>query len=64
MRLIIDLSQSPQGRLEGSVTHPGSAAMISFEGIVELIGVLERHLRAEADSSPVKPPEQDFPDVN
>jgi hypothetical protein len=64
MRLIIDLSQSPQGRLEGSVTHPESTEMINFEGIVELIGVLEQHLRAEADSTPVEPREPDFPDLN
>jgi hypothetical protein len=47
MRLIIDLSQTDSGRLEGSVTHPTSTAKIDFEGIVELVGVLEQHLRAE-----------------
>lgn len=48
MRLILELSQTPQGRLEGSVARPGSAAELSFEGIVELVGVLEQHLRAPA----------------
>jgi hypothetical protein len=50
MRLIIDLDQSSQGRLEGSVTQPDTAATIPFEGVVELVGVLEQHLRAAAES--------------
>jgi len=47
MRLIIDLSQTAQGRLEGSVTRPDSAATVDFEGVIELVGVLEQHLRAD-----------------
>ncbi|WP_157018188.1 hypothetical protein [Cryptosporangium arvum] len=46
MRLIIELSQTPQGRLEGSVARPDSVDELQFEGIVELVGVLEQHLRA------------------
>jgi hypothetical protein len=47
MRLIIELSQSNQGRLDGTVTHPVTAAEIPFEGVVELVGVLEQHLRSD-----------------
>jgi hypothetical protein len=47
MRLIIELSQTAQGRLEGSVACPDSGTGLSFEGVVELVGVLEQHLRAE-----------------
>lgn len=46
MRLIIELSQTAQGRLEGRVVHPGSTSDLPFEGIIELVGVLEQHLRA------------------
>lgn len=52
MRLIIDLNQSPQGRLEGSVTHPVTAARVTFEGVIELIGILEQHLRTETETAP------------
>lgn len=50
MRLIIELSQTPQGRLEGSVARPDSASELPFEGIVELVGVLEQHLRAPVET--------------
>ena len=47
MRLIIELSQNPQGRLESSVAHPDDPTTVGFDGIIELVGVLEQHLRAE-----------------
>ncbi|SHM52545.1 hypothetical protein [Cryptosporangium aurantiacum] len=57
MRLIIELSQTAQGRLEGSVARPNSSNELSFEGVVELVGVLEQLLRAgkptgEPDTTP------------
>ena len=62
MRLIIDLSQSPQGRLEGSITHPVTAATITFEGVIELVGVLEQHLRAETETAPTASLDLNSPD--
>jgi len=62
MRLIIELSQTAQGRLEGSVTRPNSETGrpdpdtgLSFEGVVELVGVLEQHLRARPEADPPDP---------
>jgi hypothetical protein len=41
LRIILDVRQASTGRLEGSVRTPGSRAAKSFEGILELVGIIE-----------------------
>lgn len=44
MRIILDVRQASTGRLEGSVRTPGSRAAKPFEGILELVGLIEAYL--------------------
>ena len=41
MRIILDVRQASTGRLEGSVRTPGSRVAAPFEGILELVGIIE-----------------------
>lgn len=44
MRVIVDLREGQDGRLQGTVASAGSAAAMPFDGIIELVGVLESTL--------------------
>lgn len=41
LRIILDVRQASTGRLEGSVRTPGSSVAEPFEGILELVGIIE-----------------------
>jgi len=41
LRIILDVRQASTGRLEGSVRTPESTAAEPFEGILELVGIIE-----------------------
>lgn len=41
LRIILDVRQASTGRLEGSVRKPGSSVAEPFEGILELVGIIE-----------------------
>lgn len=51
LRIILDVRQASTGRLEGSVSTPDSRVQKPFEGILELVGLIESYL-----ASPFAPP--------
>jgi hypothetical protein len=46
LRIILEVRQDSSGRFEGSVQAPDSHAARPFEGILELVGLLEACLAA------------------
>ena len=52
MRIVLDVRQTADGRLAGDVQMAGSRATRPFEGIIELVGVIEAFL-ASPPSAPV-----------
>ena len=44
MRIVLDVRQTADGRLAGDVQMAGSRATRPFEGIIELVGVIEAFL--------------------
>jgi hypothetical protein len=44
LRIILDVRQASTGRLEGSVRTPDSGVAKPFEGILELVGLIEFYL--------------------
>jgi len=44
LRIILDVQQAATGRLEGSVCTPDSRVAKPFEGILELVGLIEAYL--------------------
>ena len=52
MRIVLDVRQTADGRLAGDVQMAGSRATRPFEGIIELVGVIEAFL-ANPLSAPV-----------
>jgi len=44
LRIILDVRQAATGRLEGSVRTPDSRVAKPFEGILELVGLIESYL--------------------
>ena len=41
MRIVLDVQQAADGRLAGDVRLAGSRATRPFEGIIELVGLIE-----------------------
>ena len=41
MRLVLDIDQSPEGRIEGSVGPVGAQAPTPFSGVLELVATVE-----------------------
>lgn len=41
MRIVLDVQQTADGRLAGDLRMAGSHASRSFEGIIELVGLIE-----------------------
>jgi hypothetical protein len=44
MRLVLDITKTPEGRYEGHVTVPGTPDGQDFAGILELLAILEQQL--------------------
>jgi hypothetical protein len=44
LRIVLDVRQTADGRLAGDVQMAGSRATRPFEGIIELVGVIEAFL--------------------
>lgn len=44
MRIVLDVQQTADGRLAGDIQMAGSRATRPFEGIIELVGVIEAFL--------------------
>ena len=51
MRIVLDVQQTAEGRLAGDVRMAGSRASRPFEGIIELVGLIEVFL-ANPPSAP------------
>ena len=41
MRIVLDVRQTADGRLAGDLRMPGTRATRPFEGIIELVGLIE-----------------------
>lgn len=52
MHIVLDVQQTADGRLAGDVRVAGSRATRPFEGIIELVGVIEAFL-ANPPAGPV-----------
>ena len=52
MRIVLDVRQTADGRLAGDLRMAGTRATRPFEGIIELVGVIEAFL-ANPPSGPV-----------
>ena len=44
MRIVLDVQQTADGRLAGDLRMAGSRATRPFEGIIELVGLIEAFL--------------------
>ena len=49
MRIILDVRQTSEGRFEGALRVQGSRVARTFEGIIELVGLLEASLTGSPD---------------
>jgi hypothetical protein len=54
LRIVLDVRQTADGRLAGELRMPGSRATRPFEGIIELVGLIEVFL-ASPTSAPGTP---------
>jgi hypothetical protein len=52
LRIVLDVRQATDGRLAGDLRMAGSCATRPFEGIIELVGLIEVFL-ANPPSAPV-----------
>jgi hypothetical protein len=43
IRLLLDISRTPDGRLEGQIGADGTGTWKPFSGVLELLKVLEEH---------------------
>ena len=50
MRIVLDVQQTPDGRLAGDLRMAGSRAIRPFEGIIELVGLIEVFLANPASA--------------
>jgi hypothetical protein len=41
LRIVLDVQQTPDGRLAGDLRMAGTRATRPFEGIIELVGLIE-----------------------
>jgi hypothetical protein len=53
LRIILDVRQAPSGRLEGSVGTQDASDAKPFEGILELVGLIESYLASSPNGSGV-----------
>jgi hypothetical protein len=51
LRIILDVRQTTEGRLEGALRVQGSRVARTFEGIIELVGLLETSLAHSANGT-------------
>ena len=51
MRIVLDVQQTADGRLAGDLRMAGSRASSPFEGLIELVGLIEVFL-ANSPSAP------------
>jgi hypothetical protein len=49
VRIILDVRQSSEGRFEGALRVQGSRVARTFEGIIELVGLLEACVADQPD---------------
>lgn len=49
MRIILDVRQTSEGRFEGALRVQGSRVARTFEGIIELVGLLEVCVADQSD---------------
>jgi hypothetical protein len=49
LRIILDVRQTSDGRFEGALRVHGSSVARTFDGIIELVGLLEACLADSAD---------------
>jgi hypothetical protein len=47
VRLVLDITKANDGRYEGRLTVPETAAQHDFSGILELLAILEEQIGAE-----------------
>jgi hypothetical protein len=47
LRLLVEITRTPEARLEGRIRNEGTAPWSSFSGVLELLKVLEEHLDHE-----------------
>ena len=50
MRIILDVRQTSEGRFEGALRVHGSPVARTFDGIIELVGLLEACLADSPDA--------------
>lgn len=50
MRIILDVRQTSEGRFEGALRVHGSPVARTFDGIIELVGLLEACLAGSPDA--------------
>jgi hypothetical protein len=50
MRLVLDITKTRDGRYEGHLTIPGTTGQQDFEGILELLAVLEQYVHLDEDT--------------
>ncbi len=49
LRLLVEITRTPEARLEGQVRPDGTEPWTSFSGVLELLKVLEQHLDRNQD---------------
>ena len=55
MRLVLDITKTPDGRYEGRLTVAGNRRQHDFAGILELLAILEERLGPEDVPHPCPP---------
>ena len=64
MRIILDMRQTSEGRFEGALRVHGSPVARTFDGIIELVGLLEACLADSPDLPGIsgsRPPNSGWP---
>lgn len=55
MRVVLDINDGLDGRLDGTVSWAGAPDALPFTGVLELVGILEAAINNEDGTSPVDP---------
>lgn len=53
MQLLLDITQTRDGRYEGSLTEAGTSSRHDFAGILELLAILEERLGPAGTKTPL-----------
>jgi hypothetical protein len=61
MEILLDVTQSPDGRLTGTARLPASRHALVFSGVMELVASVEELCGFSSPASPARPP-ADAPD--